>query len=61
MGHIGDALFVAAVYHPDIIALVVQRVEKPVQLHPGQAENGVDAMGDNGFHQGLAASHTGHG
>ena len=59
--HIGDALFVAAVDYPDVVAFIVQGVEEPVQLHAGQAENSIDAMGDNGFHKGLATGHTGHG
>ena len=43
-GHIGGRLLMARVDDPDRILDVVERVEDPVELQAGQAENGVDAV-----------------
>jgi len=44
--------------NPDVVTFIVQGVEKSVELHTRQAKNGINAMGNDGFDQGLAAGHT---
>ena len=58
--HIAGTLLVAGMDHPDRVALVVQRVEQVVELHAGQAEDGVDAVAQDRFDQCLAAGHARH-
>ena len=45
-GHIGRALLVAAMDHPEFLPRVVDGVVEVVILHAGQAENRVHAVGD---------------
>ena len=51
----------ARVNDADCIAFVVQRFEYVVELDAGQGEEGIDAVGFDGFNQCLGAAHGGHG
>ena len=57
--HIGRAFFVAGVDDADAVAVVEEGVVEPVVLDAGQAEEGVDAVGDEGFYGGFSAGFDG--
>ena len=59
-GHVGGALLVARVDHPDRVALVVKRVEEAVELDARQPEDGVDPVVSKRLDQSLAACHSRH-
>ena len=51
----------AGVDDADLVAVVEEGVVEPVVLYAGQAEEGVDAVGDQGFYGGFSAGFEGHG
>ncbi len=60
VGHIGSRLLVAGMNSVDGIALLVESVECPVELHPGQAEDDVDSLSQQRLYQRLSSGHGRH-
>ncbi len=45
----------AGVVDAQLVALLVEGIEKPVELHPWQGKKGVDTFAEQGAHQRLPA------
>jgi hypothetical protein len=48
------------VHQRDVVAELVEGVERPVELHARQAEDGVDPFDLEGLHERLSAGHLCH-
>ena len=59
--HVGRGLLVPRVDHLQPVGVAREGVEQAVHLHAGQAEDGVDAVPQQGIDDGVAAGHAWHG
>ena len=59
-GHVSGGLLVAGVDQAHAVGVAGEGVEQAIDLHAGQAEDGVDAVAQNTVNDGFAAGHARH-
>jgi len=59
LGHEGRAAFLAAGDEADLLTVLMEAVQRGQVTLPGHAEAGVDALGDQRLHEGMAGQSRG--